>query len=149
MILVATIFSVGCLVGNVIILFARLLIDVFSIIEHFWFVASSKPVVRDSEEFIVQQTLVDCKEAHHEPEVAGHGKAFHAWALLQLRIEEAKHASECEENAAVAVVTVHDCIEEWEGDNLEDCWVDLTICGKLVSVDSDLMERKHVISLEG
>ena len=49
----------------------------------------------------------------------------------------------------MAIVTIHDCIEEGEGDNLEDCWVDLTISGILVSVNGDLMELKHVISLEG
>ena len=93
--------------------------------------------------------MVDGEEAHHEPEVASHGEALHAWVLLHLLVEEAHHDSHSKEDATVAVVTIHDSIEEGEGDNLEDCWVDLTISGILVSVDGDLMERKHVIGLEG
>ena len=35
----------------------------------------------------------------------------------------------------MSIITIHDSEEEGEGDNLEDCRVDLTISSKLIGVN--------------
>ena len=48
----------------------------------------------------------------------------------------------------MTIVTIHHSEKEWESDNLEDSRIDFTVGGKLVGVDRDLMELKHVVGLE-
>ena len=91
MVLVAVI-TVGGLVGDILAWrISRLWVDRSGV--RLRVIASAEPVVGDSEEFIVQKTMVDGEEAHHEPEVTSHGEALHAWVLLELLVEEAKHDS--------------------------------------------------------
>jgi len=109
--------------------------------------AGTEPVVGDGEEFVVEETVVDSEETHHEEQVSELLDLLHG-AVVELVVEQAHDHTDEEDQGSVTVITEHDSEQEGEGHNGEDGGVSFLVGGDTVGV-GDLLEHPcHVVELE-
>jgi len=111
-------------------------------------VAGAKPVVRDSKELVVEQTVVHGEHAHHEDDVAELEDEFEGGDAFVLWSEDNHSETDAEEEESMAVITVHHGEQEGESYATERGWVDLLICWHVVHVDDELVDVGDVVLLE-
>jgi len=110
-------------------------------------VASTKPIVRNSEEFVVEETIVHRAHAHSEHEVAT-SKDRTGGRVLQLVVEHGEDEASEEDERSMTVITEHHSEEEGEGDDGERSGVGFSVRGDTVHVGDHLEGGGHFVRLE-
>jgi hypothetical protein len=80
-------------------------------------VARAKNVSLNSEELVIDQSAVSCKETHHENEVSDLQSILKSWVRFQGVVEKNQNKTEHEEEGTVTHITEHHSEEIWEGDD--------------------------------
>lgn len=110
-------------------------------------VASTKPIVRNSEEFVVEETIVHRAHAHSEHEVAT-SKNRSGSGVLQLVVEQSEDEAKEEDDRSMTVITEHHSEEEGEGDDGERSGVGFSVRGDTIHVGDHLEGGGHLVRLE-
>lgn len=109
--------------------------------------ASTKPIVRNSEEFVVEEPIEHGAGSQAEQEVASL-KNWGECCVFQLVGSHGEKQADQEHERSMAVVTEHHSKEEWEGDDSEGCRVSFHVTRDTVHVDDELEGEGDIVGLE-